>query len=113
MTIRFEALLEVDYISKFEEEKRIQGGAMYSHTAAHYVLLDGSYLGDCDSLQQRLVDCGLEETEADIIEDMQSVTRETSKCMGKISTVFLGFSYRDPLDKATERTYDKKLTIQL
>jgi hypothetical protein len=114
MTVRFESLLEVDYIKKFEEQKRLLGNLMYAHRAAHYVLLDGYYLGDVDSLQQKLIDeFGLERSEADIIDNMQSVTRETAKCLGKDNTVFLAFSCANPSERNGEKSYDKKLTIQL
>lgn len=113
LIITFEALLEIDYIRRFEEQKRLLGGALYSHTASHYVLLDDAYFGDVDSLQQRLAESGAELIEADIVDNMQSATLETARCLGRGNAVFLAFSSQDPSDENSERPYYKKLTIQL
>ena len=113
LIIQFEALLEIDYIRRFEKEKTLLGGALYSHSASHYILLDNAYLGDVESLKLRLLDCGAKFIEPDIVDNMQSANRETARCLGRDCTVFLAFSSGDPLDKKTERPYYKKLTIQL
>ena len=113
LIIQFEALLEIDYIRRFEKEKTLLGGALYSHSASHYVLLDNTYLGDVESVKQRLLDCGAKLIEPDIVDNMQSANRETARCLGRGCTAFLAFSSHNPLDKTTERPYYKKLTIQL
>ena len=112
--IEFKAILEIDYIRKLEVLRISLGGAIYSHTAAHVVLLNDQYLGDSSALLQYCTSqLGMEDTEPDLLENMQYATLETARCLENISAAFLAFSSMDGSDESTERPFVKKLTIEL
>jgi hypothetical protein len=48
--IRFEVLLELDYIMKLQELKLTEGGGYYSHSSTHCIVRNGNILGDLISL---------------------------------------------------------------
>ena len=90
------------------------GGAIYSHNATHLVLLNDKYLGDSSDLHRYCAsEPGMEDTEPDLLENMQCATLETARCLENISAAFLAFSSMDGADESTERPFIKKLTIEL
>lgn len=113
-SFEFRAILEIDFIRKLEGLRVSLGGAIYSHTAAHVVLLNDQYLGDSTALLRHCMsEPGMEDTEPDLLENMQSATFETARCLENISAAFLAFSSMDGSDESTERPFVKKLTIEL
>lgn len=113
-SIEFKAILEIDYIRKLDELRVSLGGAIYSHTASHVVLLNDQYLGDSSTLLRHCISQpGMEDTEPDLLENMQFATLETARCLENISSAFLAFSSIDGSEESTERPFVKRLTIEL
>lgn len=114
VTFQFEAVLEMVYLKKLDEIKIALGGKAYSHTSSHYVLLNDEYFGDSSALLKyyRTFD-EMVDIEADIIENLQFASSETSRCLSNIPAVFLAFSSLDTMENSKPRSFPKKLTIQL
>jgi hypothetical protein len=114
ITLQFEAVLEVVYLKKLDEIKISLGGKAYSHTASHFVLLNDEYFGDSSALLKYFkILNGMEDVEADIIENLQFASSETTRCLSNIPAVFLAFSSLDSMENSKPRSFPKKLTIQL
>lgn len=101
------------YLQKLDEMKVSLGGKAYSHTASHFVLFNGEYFGDSNALLQYNRLNGMEDIEADIIENLQFASSETSRCLSNVPAVFLAFSSLDSTENSKPRSFPKKITIQL
>jgi len=56
VTVEFESMLEIDYISRILKLRQSHGGNFYSHKLNHIILINGEYFGDLMKLMKMAVE---------------------------------------------------------